>query len=191
MHRDIKPSNLGVAGLYPPRCVILDLDSATRDETLTNHLQGTLSYLAPEIVALKESDRERRLRKTNLSLPPPYGRKVDVWTLGVSAYTIYSGKAMFNYCMTAHLYKAICQDLERKIHEANTNKATIDVSFLKIVQRMLAWSVHQRPTAAEALEVFREIDGAKDEEVEVDSDGLRVKRQQLKKSVAIKSQEAN
>lgn len=184
MHRDIKPSNLGVVGITPPKGVIFDLDSATRDETSTDHLQGTLGYLAPEIVELKKWDRDRRAGGTRTLPPPPYGRKVDIWALGLSAYTIYSGKVIPNNCMTVGLYKVIQGDIEVRIQEATRNGATTDLSFINIVQRMLAWTVHERPTASEALEVFKEIDGDRDEEPESDSEGPRVKRQQMKKSVA-------
>ncbi|KAL9121888.1 MAG: hypothetical protein Q9187_001555 [Circinaria calcarea] len=183
MHRDIKPINLGVVGMTPPRGVIFDLDSATRDETSTDHFQGTLSYLAPEIVALKEWERDKRAGKTRAP-PPPYGRKVDVWALGMSAYTIYCGRAIPNDCITANVYKIIRRDLEGRINEALRDGATIEVSFIKAVQRMLAWTVHERSTAIEALEVFKELDGDKDEEPEMDSEGPRIKRQQLKKPIA-------
>lgn len=183
MHRDIKPINLGVVGMTPPRGIIFDLDSATQDETSRDHFQGTLSYLAPEIVALKEWERDRIAGKTK-ALPPPYGRKVDVWALGMSAYTIYSGKAIPNDCITAKVYKAIQHDLEVRIQEAVKTGATTVVSFIKVVQQMLAWKVDQRSTAIDALEVFKELDRHKDEDPEMDSEGPRIKRQQLKKPIA-------
>ena len=187
MHRDIKPNNLGVVGLTPPRGVIFDLDSATRDEASMDHLKGTLSYLAPEVVALKEWERDKRNAKARAQPPQPYGRKVDVWALGLSAYTIYSGKAIPHICMTADLFKIIRRDLEVREQDATTVEATRDVSFIKIVQRMLAWTVQQRSSAAEALDVIKEIDEDRDEKPERDSEGSRVKRQQTKSLAAVGS----
>ena len=83
MHRDIKPENLGLLSLCPPRGIILDLDSATSEETSNDPTQGTVSYQAPEII--------------NLSLlanasQRSYGRSVDVWALGMSAFCALRGK---------------------------------------------------------------------------------------------------
>jgi len=100
MHRDIKPNNLGIVGLVSPKAVIFDLDSATCDATSIDHFQGTLSYLAPEIVALKAWKRDKE------PLPPPYGRKVDVWALGISAYVIATGDRLENRCMTDEVYQS-------------------------------------------------------------------------------------
>lgn len=76
MHRDIKPENLGVLSFGPPRGGILNLDAATTDETSDDHMQGTIFYLAHEIISLK---------MVSTSTSETYGRSVDIWGLGVSA----------------------------------------------------------------------------------------------------------
>jgi len=169
MHRDIKPNNLGIVGLVSPRAVIFDLDSATCDATSTDHSQGCLSYLAPEIVALKKWNRDKE------PLPPPYGRKVDVWALGLSAYVTDSdigARLKNNQCMTDDLYQSIQQRLQVRIEENG-----VEASFLKNVLRMLAWSAHERPSAAEALKAFRKIDGAESQSAERSTRTSRTKRQ--------------
>ncbi len=85
MHRDIKPLNLGVLSFNPPRGVILDLDAATSEETSDDHMQGTVSYLAPEIIKLKMAPTSRPLR---------YGRSIDVWGLGMSAIFALTGQTV-------------------------------------------------------------------------------------------------
>ncbi len=81
MHRDINPNNLGVVSFNPPKGIILDLDSATRSEVSEDHMQGTIPYLAPEIIDLKVWDTVVG------SKPGPYGRSVDVWAVGLSVFT--------------------------------------------------------------------------------------------------------
>ena len=78
MHRDIKPENLGLLSLCPPKGIILDLDSATSEDSSNDSTQGTVPYQAPEIVNLRLI--------ANVS-QRSYGRSVDVWALGVSAFS--------------------------------------------------------------------------------------------------------
>ncbi|MCJ1243493.1 hypothetical protein MMC30_000690 [Trapelia coarctata] len=157
MHRDIKPNNLGVVTLNPPVGVILDLDSATRQETSTDHGQGTLGYLAPEIVALKVWERGKMHKDI---LPTPYGRKVEIWALGLTAYRIYTGKAVPNKCVTEVFYQAIRSDLARESETDDNVKA----SFVKIMREMLRWNVSERLSAAQALKEIKEIDQGSSEE---------------------------
>lgn len=84
MHRDIKPGNLAVTSFNSPKGVILDLDAATSSESSTNHMHGTLSYLAPEIVALKKWEPGQEL--------VPYSRSVDIFAFGCSVFSLYSGR---------------------------------------------------------------------------------------------------
>ena len=94
MHRDVNPNNLGVVSADPPRGILLDLDSATREDWSTDHMQGTLPYLAPEIIELK--DRATQLAGTcsgsgALPGPVPYRNGVDVWAMGLSVFSLYTG----------------------------------------------------------------------------------------------------
>ena len=83
MHRDIKPDNLGLRTLCPPRGIILDLDSATSEETSGDPGHGTVPYQAPEIINLRLPTKYKQ---------PKYGRSVDVWALGVSAFCAVRAK---------------------------------------------------------------------------------------------------
>lgn len=169
MHRDIKPSNLGIVTWNPPVGVIFDLDSATREETSEDHLQGTKGFLAPEIVALKRWDASR-----NRGVPPsPYGRKVDVWALGLSAYVTYAGAAVTNQYMTRELYQMIQHDLEREIQ---INEDTLQVFFAKIVLQMLCWDVGERLSAAKALGAFQNLDMQMGGHAKTETSGLGTKR---------------
>ena len=170
MHRDIKPANLGVVTLNPPVGVVFDLDAASREETSVDHKKGTLSYLAPEIVALKDWDLGRRNRN---SPPPPYGRKVDVWALGISAHYVYTGKIGPNICITVDFHKAIQDDLDC---ESGTDD--IKRSYTKIVRDMLRWIAFDRPSGAESLEEIKKIDQDNREEGEARVERASGKRPQ-------------
>lgn len=169
MHRDIKPSNLGIVTWNPPVGVIFDLDSATCEETSEDHMQGTQAFLAPEIVALKPW-----AVSPNRGVPPlPYGRKVDVWALGLSAYVTYAGAVMANQCMTRELYQMIQKDLEREIQ---IDEDTVQVSLAKTILQMLCWDVRERLSAAKAVEAFQKFDKQMDENAMTDIRGLGMKR---------------
>ena len=83
MHRDIKPNNLGVLSFSPFNGVILDLDAATTETLSDDHKEGTISYLAPEVIDLKMGTT-KNLEK--------YGLSVDVWGLGMSFFFVLMGK---------------------------------------------------------------------------------------------------
>lgn len=53
MHRDIKPQNILISR-SPLRAVIIDFGWAIWDRTSADHRKGTIRYLAPAIIALKE-----------------------------------------------------------------------------------------------------------------------------------------
>ena len=83
MHRDIKPGNLGVLSFSPFAGILLDLDAATTDTRSDDHGQGTITYLAPEIINLKLDSTEEREK---------YGSQADVWALGMSAFFALTGR---------------------------------------------------------------------------------------------------
>ncbi|KAK5201811.1 hypothetical protein LTR16_001375 [Cryomyces antarcticus] len=84
MHRDIKLDNIGLVNNnnsgQPLRVVLLDFGHATRNPTSTNHMKGTIRYLAPEVIALK---------RTVASHTNPYTNKVDTWALGICIYELF------------------------------------------------------------------------------------------------------
>lgn len=73
MHRDYKLDNIGVVRKSPEvEVVLLDFGHAIRAKTIDDHMKGTVRYLAPEVLALKNG-RSRQ----------PYTCAVDVWALGL------------------------------------------------------------------------------------------------------------
>lgn len=86
MHRDLKPTNVVVCEGNPCRAVIVDFGCATFAEESSDHMAGTIGFLAPEIMRLKWWDNateEDRKQRGALKQFPPYNFKVDVFALGV------------------------------------------------------------------------------------------------------------
>ncbi len=160
MHRDIKPLNLGVLSFNPPRGVILDLDAATTEETSEDHMQGTVSYLAPEIIELKMASTSRSNK---------YGRSIDVWGLGMSAlfaltrqtvnwnnyddkFTVgrrLPGMATTNFVLEGRL-KRFHGHFEAKLANFDTY-----LEYFKLLQRMTRWRDVDRRSASLALETAK------------------------------------
>ena len=115
MHRDINPNNIAIVSFDNPKAVIIDLDSATAEETTTDHYKGTIAYLAPEIVELKGwNGKEQR--------PPPYGKQVDIWALGLSMFACYFGE-LFSWAQLLPPEKKsfqtfmVTEELHTKFHQ--------------------------------------------------------------------------
>ncbi|XP_022705437.1 cAMP-dependent protein kinase catalytic subunit gamma-like [Varroa jacobsoni] len=94
IHRDIKPSNMMIT--VGCRVKLIDFDTAkvcfgkfanralpsfymrTAEELKDGEIAGTVSYMAPEILLYKD-----------------YGRSVDWWSFGVTAFELAIGKRPF------------------------------------------------------------------------------------------------
>lgn len=132
-------------------------------------MQGTMGFLAPEIVALKRW----AVGSARKAPPSPYGRKVDVWALGLSAYVTYTGAVVANQCMTQDSYQMIHQDLEREIQ---INEDTVQVSLAKAILQMLCWDARNRLSAAQAVEAFQQFDKQMDENAMMNTGATGMKR---------------
>ena len=148
MHRDINPNNLAVTSLNDPKGLIIDLDSATTEMFSTDHMRGTLAYLAPEIIQVKENKLGS------------YDKKVDVWALGLSAFAIHighpirwayvdAGGVQVSKVVNPPSYEAY----QRRIHQSQG--LTQDVSaaeFFRLIIRMTQYSADDRDTVSKVLD---------------------------------------
>jgi serine/threonine protein kinase len=152
MHRDIKPGNLGLASFDPIKGVIFDLDAATREETSTDHMKGTIPYLAPEIIALKAWDGTE-------AKPDPYGRTVDIWALGLSTIALYTGqpinwreyqrprpsligvKDTLRHAVTKAAYVNFLEHVTAKAQMSGDVRGT---GLVELVNTMIAWVPRHR-----------------------------------------------
>jgi tetratricopeptide (TPR) repeat protein len=86
LHRDLKPSNVLVSG---GQVKVLDFGLAARREQAGGGISGTLAYMAPEIF---KGD--------------PPDERADLFSTGVIAYEIFTGKALY---ANVSLYRLIDQ----------------------------------------------------------------------------------
>ena len=82
IHRDIKPLNMGVVSLHPVSALIIDFGHSTLEHSSTDHMKGTVPYLAPEILDLK----------CGLGFNTPYTNAVDVYSMGISCFQLLCQK---------------------------------------------------------------------------------------------------
>ena len=156
MHRDIKPNNLGVLSFSLFKGVILDLDSATAETLSYDDRQGTITYLAPEIIDLK-MDKETEL--------DGYGHSVDVWSLGMSFFYVLGGKHVMwnNYddvsTKGARLPGTNNTDfvLEGRLSKFHKSLGRLKEKggqrgmYVRLLERMTAYKAKARYSASEAL----------------------------------------
>ena len=81
MHLDISPGNLAIMSLNNPNGIIIDLDSMVKSNPSYDHDKGTVIYLAPEIIDLKNNKDGK-----------PFERSVDVWALGLCMFDLCRSK---------------------------------------------------------------------------------------------------
>jgi serine/threonine protein kinase len=136
MHRDIKPSNLAVVSYDPLRAMVMDFGTATKESTSTNHFKGTIVFLAPEVMCLKNGEEQA----------PPYSRAVDIWALGVSGYMLFAiRRKSIWWGKEGSITHAVHHRMRQ--HLAPILPGTIS----SLIDRMIKWNSEYRPSAIEAL----------------------------------------
>lgn len=126
MHRDIKLQNIGIRWDDRPHAVYLDFGCATSEEGSIEHGVGTIPYLVPEVMALKNGSSAR-----------PYDKASDVWSLGLTLFQLLSHKIWEMTSIEKHIYEKIISSIHR-------SSATEGI-YMKTVEKMLAWGPEQRP----------------------------------------------
>lgn len=115
IHRDIKSSNLlvfnGTIKLADFGCAAIstmDVDSSAFGQSAHGTMAGTTIYMSPEIMQLgnamspaKDSKFEFLDEKTIASKRIGYGRKTDIWSLGITLVEMAIGKAPFRNAAAA------------------------------------------------------------------------------------------
>lgn len=152
MHRDINPNNLAVTSLDDPKGIIIDLDSATREVASTDHQQGTIPFLAPEIMLLKS-------RLSSI----PYDKSVDTWAVALSMWTLFSGQP-FRWTAFGPAHPEWCglvtPEAHREFHrrliakQANTSD-TYTVGLLIQIREMTEYDSRKRGTSSWALAIVQ------------------------------------
>ena len=145
MHRDINPKNLGVSLSNPVKGVLLDLDSALVSDKSDDHMQGTIPYLAPEVVALKDPEAPNA---------PPYTNSVDIWALGLSMFVLEKASHLPWAVRTRGQGQHVTEDAHSKLQDQlrerllSSQDSTIR-QCLRFVESMIAWEQTFRPNAGQ------------------------------------------
>jgi len=131
MHRDIKPTNI-LFSRETQRSYLTDFGCATPGETSVDHMIGSRSFLAPEIVLLKSEN------PASADGPIPYDRSVDVWSLGLCFYYLFIRAQCDWDLISREVHKKIQTEIrEQKQH--------------KLLGSMLSWEAASRPKVKDIL----------------------------------------
>ncbi|KAL8970509.1 MAG: hypothetical protein Q9197_003776 [Variospora fuerteventurae] len=171
MHRDINPNNLGVIKSQPPRGVVLDLDSVTIAKISYDYRVGTLQYMAPEIIDIKEWEENatpQQMEEDYYVSVVHYESPVDVWALGLSLWTMIKTSpipwSMYEPCeaetsnpdqVTLSRFKGLRRMMARTRRNCNPHDYCT-LTLLHFVEQMVLWEADDRPTTADLLVQVKE-----------------------------------
>eukprot|EP00928_Gymnodinium_smaydae_P047951 TRINITY_DN32015_c0_g1_i1.p1 TRINITY_DN32015_c0_g1~~TRINITY_DN32015_c0_g1_i1.p1 ORF type:complete len:501 (-),score=91.18 TRINITY_DN32015_c0_g1_i1:355-1857(-) len=150
VHRDIKPENMmlsresSVDGRAD--CKLIDFGLARKCQPGKDLCVGTAPYTPPEMIRFES-----------------HTTKCDIWSVGVSAFELLTGKRPFGTPATEDAKLGIKQPVFERIKNFRDFDRDIELSQFpwwqcrsSDAQEFVAWLLnpdpHQRPTAAEALE---------------------------------------
>ncbi|KAI4120563.1 MAG: hypothetical protein LQ341_007530 [Variospora aurantia] len=171
MHRDINSNNLGVTKSKPPRGVVLDLDSVTIAKISYDYRVGTLQYMAPEIIDIKEWDDNatpQQMEEEYYVNVVHYEPSVDVWALGLSLWAMIKTSpipwSMYEPCeaetsnpdqVTLSRFKGLRRIMARTRGNCNPHDY-YTLTLLHFVEQMVVWEADDRPTTADLLVQVKE-----------------------------------
>ncbi|KAL8774145.1 MAG: hypothetical protein Q9209_001253 [Squamulea sp. 1 TL-2023] len=146
MHRDISPGNLAITSLQQPIGIIIDLDAATSDTYSSDHMKGTMTFLAPEIMDLKDWDKHRNGKQP----PPLFDKSVDIWALGLNIRALYAGQP-FHWISAQAVTESVHNIFQTKLLEEIHRTKDPDVRIaLNLVMQMTEYKAANRVTASDA-----------------------------------------
>lgn len=139
IHRDLKLENVLVVQLAPLRVVITDFGHATTSKNSRDHRKGTIGYLPPEIIELKERSKDSKLDPSNPTLHWSY--KSDVYSYGLVGLALHCG---YLSPPAGGISKTVHNDLLAPIRKSRTIAA-------EVLADMLAWDCNSRLEMREVL----------------------------------------
>jgi len=174
VHRDIKPENFVFKSMDKDSdMVLIDFGCAKQVEDTTPYkdLVGTPYYLAPE------SAVGHKYIRTGLVL-----KSSDVWSIGVIAYVMLTGRPPFNGQTNTDIFQNIIKKPLKFPHKVKLSK-----NFIEFCQLMLKKSPKRRMKLDKALE-HPWVQGKNTSNAKVAEDVIRVLRQfnqqsKLKKAI--------
>ncbi|KAM0123459.1 hypothetical protein ACHAO1_011288 [Botrytis cinerea] len=154
MHRDLKPANIGLLSIDPPKAILLDFGVATRESESNDHYAGTIPYLAPEIIALKNGTARRF-----------YNKSADIWSLGVTAFQLIYGELR----IWTQINKKVYEQLHSRLTSTLGDDKKIG-NFKQLAAKMMKWESGDRITASQALkdQLFLTGEGERTDKASID-----------------------
>ncbi len=142
-HRDIKPDNIIIDSHMHPRITDFGICHVpSSDLTKTSVIIGTPAYLAPEYLSSWKGDR-----------------LVDIYSLGVVAYELFTGRKPFE---SDNLDELICKILNEAPPEPRKLIPGFDLFLQEILAKMMKKNPRKRyQTALEAAEDLEKVEGRK------------------------------
>lgn len=138
MHRDIKLDNV-LGSAQPLQAVIIDFGHATWEKSSSDHMKGTVRYLAPEIIAIK-----------HMSAPAntTYDQSADVWSMGLTIFEFICRWRFNQNFITSSAHRNIMsQEHWNKQHSSDQEVQRL----FDLLRQMLEWDPVERISAKEAL----------------------------------------
>lgn len=141
-HRDLKPDNI-LINSFDPVCVkVADFGLAKLQAqgTFLKTFCGTLSYLAPEVMATRCGGSSQR--------QGVYTRLVDIWSVGCLTYVILTGCMPFGGDKQEDLYRSV---ISGEFYQAPLTNAHASEDAISFVKYLLTVDMDARPEASQAL----------------------------------------
>jgi serine/threonine protein kinase len=139
MHRDIKLENI-LGSAQPLQAVIIDFGHATWDKTSSDHMKGTVRYLAPEIMAMKHM---------NAPANATYDQSADIWSMGLTIFEFVCRFRLNHNFITSSAHRNIMsQDHWNRQHASDQEVQDL----FDLLKQMLAWNPAERVSAKEGFD---------------------------------------
>lgn len=174
-HRDIKPNNIVVLSHDPLHVAYIDNGSAMLDQTSIDHMQGTIAYLAPEVMRRKRQDEKASATNSatdrnggrpiqqgdsgqGVTSPTagdeiadePYTNSVDIFSLGLVLYQLILEKpCWWRGGMTEETHMTIIESLRnipKELYQHSRGDGLTD-----LIMQMIAWKSIDRPSTKNLL----------------------------------------
>lgn len=174
-HRDIKPNNIVVLSYEPLHVAYIDTGCAMFDRTSIDHMQGTIAYLAPEVMRWKRRDEKASVKNSGMEksttrtieqeischgvvsptanddvADEPYTNSVDVYSLGLVLYQLLLGASCWwRAGMTEENHEVILKSL--RDFPIGLHQHIGEDGLTDLIMRMLAWKSVDRPSTKDLL----------------------------------------